>query len=121
MVRDSFSTAAGWGILRIDCSQSRDGTLTVRLHGELDIYSAGELYNSLRESEPGCTDVVVDLSDLVFIDCAGLHQIVEAGKRAQARGCTLTLIDGPPAIRRLFALTGLASAFQFRTLANEGA
>ena len=41
MASDSSSgTAAGWGILRMD-ARREDGTLQVRLAGDLDIYSAG--------------------------------------------------------------------------------
>lgn len=109
----SVTGTASWGILRVDAWRSQDGTLRVRLDGDLDIYSAADLHNRLREAEAGCIDVVIDLSGLSFIDCAGLHQIVEAERRARLRGGRLTLIDGPPSVHRLFTLTGLESEFEF--------
>jgi len=113
------SRSAGWGILRVSASAPNDRTLIVRLDGELDIYSAGDLHNQLRQLECGRTEVVIDLSGLAFIDCAGLRELVEADARARARGGRLTLIDGPPAVRRLFTLTGLKSTFEFRSFAGE--
>lgn len=118
MPGDSETTAAGWGILQVAVRRSGECTLVVRLEGELDVYSAGDLHNRLRETETGCTDVVIDLSRLSFMDCAGLREIVEAGKRARSRGGRLSLIDGPPAVRRLFTLTGLEGSFDFRPLAE---
>lgn len=107
------STTGNFGILNVTSRRSDDGILTVGLEGELDVYSAGDLHNKLRQVETGSTDVVIDLSRLEFIDCAGLHQLVEADRRARSRGGRVTLIRGPSKVHRLFALTGLEAEFQF--------
>ncbi|HEX2053213.1 MAG TPA: STAS domain-containing protein [Actinomycetota bacterium] len=96
-------------MLRILTDRAEDGTLIVRLQGDLDIYSAGDLFTRLRRAEAGCTDIVIDLSDLQFLDCAGLKQLVEAGRRAEVRGGRLTLLDGSPAVQRILKLTGMES------------
>lgn len=111
------STTGNFGILNVTSLRLDDGTLTVGLEGELDVYSAGDLHNKLRQAETGSIDVVIDLSRLEFIDCAGLHQLVEADRRARSRGGRLTLVRGPNKVHRLFALTGLEGEFQFVPLA----
>jgi anti-sigma B factor antagonist len=103
----------GWGMLRVAGSEFDGRTLTVRLAGDLDIYSTRELSNHLLQAEAGATDILIDLSRLRFIDCAGVHQLVEAGKRAAWRGGRLRLVKGPQRVHRVFALTGLESAFEF--------
>ena len=107
------SKTGNFGILNVTSRRSDDGTLTVGLEGELDVYSAGDLHNKLRRAETGSTDLVIDLTRLEFIDCAGLHQLVEAGRRARSRGGRLTLVRGPLKVHRLFVLTGLEREFQF--------
>jgi anti-sigma B factor antagonist len=105
---------SNFGTLNVTARKLDDGTLSVALEGELDVYSAGDLNNHLREAEQGSSDMVIDLSRLEFIDCAGLHQLVEAGKRARLRGGRLSLIRGPQRVHRVFSLTGLETAFEFK-------
>ena len=100
-------------MLRVEWSKPDGSTLTVRLAGDLDAYSIRELSTHLREAEAGASDILIDLSGLRFIDCAGVHQLVEAGQRAKWRGGRLKLVRGPQQVHRVFALTGLESAFEF--------
>src|SRR5688500_17579492 len=111
--QDPADKDEAWGILRVVGSELDKHTLTVRLEGDLDIYSTRELSNHLLQAEVGATDILIDLSRLNFIDCAGVHQLVEAGKRAGWRGGRLRLVQGPQRVHRVFALTGLESAFEF--------
>ncbi len=100
-------------MLRVVGSELNGETLTVCLEGDLDIYSIRDLSNHLLQAEAEATDILIDLSRLKFIDCAGVHQLVEAGKRAGWRGGCLKLVKGPQRVHRVFALTGLESAFEF--------
>lgn len=111
--QDPAEQAEGWGMLRVDCSKPSGNTLTVRLEGDLDAYSTRELVTHLQQAETGATDILIDLSRLNFIDCAGVHQLVEAGQRAKWRGGRLKLVKGPQQVHRVFALTGLEPAFEF--------
>jgi anti-sigma B factor antagonist len=56
----------------------------VALHGELDIVSAYDL--ALALVEVAGSTVVVDLSDLTFIDSTGITALVMARQRIQADG-----------------------------------
>lgn len=111
--QDPAEQDEGWGMLRVVGSNLDGRTLTVRLAGDLDIYSTRELSNHLLSAEAGAPDILIDLSRLKFIDCAGVHQLVETGKRAGSRGGCLKLVKGPQRVHRVFALTGLESAFEF--------
>ena len=68
---------------------------------------------NLEQAETGVEEIVIDLSGLNFIDCAGLHQLMEAAQRSKSRGGRLKLVKGPHQVHRVFALTGLDSAFDF--------
>ncbi len=116
----TLQETASFGTLNVIASRSDDGTLKVGLEGELDVYGAGDLHNQLRRAETGSTDIVIDLSRLEFIDCAGLHQLVEACERARLRGGRLSLVRGPNNVHRVFALTGLEYAFEFVPRATGG-
>jgi anti-anti-sigma factor len=81
--------------------------------GELDIGSAPRLERALLDGrEPGET-VILDLSGLEFIDSTGLRVIVQAVEAAQRERWVLRLRHGPPAVRRVFEISGVLSALPF--------
>jgi anti-sigma B factor antagonist len=77
----------------------------VNITGELDIASAPQLERTLRESQQLAHLTVLDLRELAFMDCAGVHTIVEASLRARKAGRRLVLVRGRPDIYRMFTLT----------------
>ena len=88
--------------------RSADGVVVVSLAGELDL-AALELEPvllGLAESDHAAT-IVLDLSQLEFIDACGVSVILSAWKAARARGHVLRVegLHGLPA--RVFGLLGL--------------
>src|SRR5204863_362877 len=57
--------------------------------------------------------VTVDLRRVSFLDCLGLRLLVAQHRQAPARGCRIDFIQGPPAVRRVFELTGTLEALSF--------
>lgn len=68
----------------------------VALHGELDIVSAYEL--ALALVEVAGSTVVVDLSDLTFMDSTGITALVMARKRILADGRGELVLTRPAGI-----------------------
>ena len=101
------SIAARADALRPFVCSSAHGSLDsewVHVAGALDIATTPQLEKSLRESHARL--VVLDLRDLGFIDCAGVHAIVNASVSARREGRRLVLVRGIPHVDRVFALTG---------------
>jgi anti-sigma B factor antagonist len=78
----------------------------VNVAGELDIATAPALALTLHESQQLAHLTVLDLRELAFMDCAGVHTIVNASLRARKSGRRLVLVRGRPEIYRMFTLTG---------------
>lgn len=78
------------------------------LHGELDISGIGRLRTAfdgpLRTGRP---HVVVDLTDLDFVDAAGLGLLAETAAALRSAGGALTLRGVSERHRRLLVITGL--------------
>jgi anti-sigma B factor antagonist len=85
------------------------GGVLLALSGELDVVTAPALEQRLREalSEPGA-HVTLDLSDLEFVDSAGVSVLIKAKQDAESRGRTLVLARATEQVHRVFALVGLA-------------
>lgn len=80
----------------------------VALHGELDVVSADGLADQLVEVA-GPT-LVVDLSDLSFMDCRGIAALVVARNRILANGLGQLVVTRPGAIvRKTLEIVGLGA------------
>lgn len=84
------------------------------LSGELDVVSAPELELCLNELlADSSVRVVLDLSDLAFVDSAGVSVLIKAKQDAESSGRTLVLGRPTEQVHRVFALVGLAEWLGF--------
>jgi anti-anti-sigma factor len=60
---------------------------------------------SAAERDQG-VDVVVDLSDLTFLDCTAVHTLAEAHRRATEKGRAFGVTQPRAWIRKVFEMTG---------------
>lgn len=75
--------------------------------GELDMVTVDELEGALRQAfDCGCRELVLDLRGLSFLDSQGLHLIQRWNSLAERSGITFAVIQGRPAVRRLFEIVG---------------
>jgi anti-anti-sigma factor len=87
---------------------------TIILSGELDMAGSPELaavISGISAHEKRI--VVIDLSNLTFIDSSGLHALLRAHQDCRARGHELRVIPGPEKVHRLFEITGMNEALPF--------
>lgn len=91
--------------LRIDARISPPH-LYVHLDGELDMACAGRLETALVGSLADVRLVTVDLTDLSFVDIAGVDALMGFRAAHLAEGRWVRLTHPQPCVRRLFALLG---------------
>jgi anti-sigma B factor antagonist len=90
------------------------GGVVLALSGELDVVSAPELELCLNEVMAEAHDrVVLDLSELAFVDSAGVSVLIKARQDAESSGRTLVLGRPTEQVHRVFALVGLADWLTF--------
>jgi anti-sigma B factor antagonist len=93
-------------------ASGQPGTAVLRARGEIDVASAPEFHDALSGLiAEGPAILVVDLSDVSFIDSTGLGVLVSAEKQTRADGHGLRLVVTHPQITRLLELTGLDEVF----------
>ena len=107
--------------LSIDLKTEGGGeTLIFKLRGSLDLATAPTIRAALGEAtEKGSQRLIVDLTQLEFLDSTGLGVLIGAHRRAAEHGGSFRLIvkDGP--ISRLLNITGLIGVFAvFHSLAD---
>ncbi|MFI8461996.1 STAS domain-containing protein [Kitasatospora sp. NPDC085464] len=79
----------------------------VRAGGEIDLDTAPTLRRALAAALASHREVVLDLSEVTFMDCAGLGALVQACDQADRRGRRLILRGAGRCVVRLLELTGL--------------
>ena len=94
------------------CTRTDGGLDAAWVHvaGALDIATTPQLVRTLRESQSHAQVVVLDLRELAFMDCSGVHAIVDASSWARRAGRQLVVLRGPAHVDRIFSLTGNADA-----------
>lgn len=99
--------------LSIDIKSEHDGgAIVFRLRGSLDLATSPSLRGALlEEAEKDRHDIIVDLTQLEFLDSTGLGALIGAHRRAAEHSGHVRLIvqDGP--IARLLNITGLMRVF----------
>src|SRR3954469_24956444 len=86
--------------------EHREGRVLVRPSWELDVMTAPRLEHALAGVGGGCRVVLVDLSGVVFADCAGLRPIRRAVERGSANGTSVRIVGAAPRVERVLRLTG---------------
>ncbi len=87
-------------------------TVVVTPSGELDL-STEPVLRSVIEGLGAYDALVLDLSELGFVDSTGLSLAIREHLRASLEGFRLVLVHGPEDVQRVFALTGLDSFLPF--------
>jgi len=95
----------------LSVDQPVDGPAIVKLSGEMDVGNAGAVSECLVNLVDAGADVVIDLSDLQFIDSTGLGVLVTAGGRARERGHRIRLRAPGQNVASTLSVTGLDRVF----------
>lgn len=89
--------------------------------GELDMLTVDELDRTLRQAlDCGWRHLVLDLRGLSFMDSQGLHLVKRWSSLAERSGATFAVIQGGPAVRRLFEIVGLLDQLPFLDSIGDG-
>ena len=89
-----------------------DGHRIVSVRGEVDVYSAPTLRKTLQDSmDEQHPSLLVDLSDIAFIDSTGLGVLVAGQNKAIELGGKLDVVCDQERVLKLFRITGLDEVF----------
>jgi anti-sigma B factor antagonist len=96
------------------------GHTVVGLRGDLDIASVDDLRGQLRSARQAHGDhLILDLTDLEFMDSQGLSVIIGCHKAVSAAGGSLALVAPRPIVLRTLQITGLDRRFAIFNTVEE--
>jgi stage II sporulation protein AA (anti-sigma F factor antagonist) len=99
----------------ISTDRRRDGVVVISVVGELDVDSSDELRAVLDPYFAGRpAKVIVDVSQLTFIDSSGLNLLAVAARTVTALGGAFVVAGPSPSITRVFGVVQLESEVPVR-------
>lgn len=101
--------------VQLSITRSDDaGGVVLALAGELDVTTAPQLEQALGELDSEPYDrVILDLSELSFVDSAGVSVLIKAKKEAEANGRDVVLQRPTAQVHRVFAIVGMVDWLVF--------
>src|SRR3954463_5144095 len=88
---------------------TREGsTATVAATGEIDLSTVDELRSAVTGAAEGVDRLRLDLTDVEFIDSAGLGGLLELRSTLRSRSVTLEIDAGEGPVRQAMEITGLS-------------
>lgn len=98
----------------------RGDTTVVTLGGEIDVYTAPFVREQLDEAvHEGKVNLVVDLTQVRFLDSTGLGVLVGRLKLTRSLGGSLRLVGTDERVVKVFSITGLDKVFDIHATLDE--
>ncbi|MGO8734858.1 MAG: STAS domain-containing protein [Terriglobia bacterium] len=97
--------------LKLDV-HTAEGATVVRLSGKLTRDATAAFKEQVKVLIPQTKRLVLDLSDVAYMDSSGLGAVVGVYVSAKKAGCDLQLINLSKRVRELLGMTHLLSVFE---------
>jgi anti-anti-sigma factor len=88
---------------------------TVTLSGEYDLARAAELRDDVLDEHDDQTQVVIDLTDVTFIDSSALRALLDVRNELDRRGATMAMTNPQPSVARVFDITAMGPILGLET------
>ena len=101
-------------------TREAEGRTVVSVAGEIDVYTAPRLREEITELvAAGIYHLVIDMSEVEFLDSTGLGVLVGGLKRVRAHEGSLRLVCTQERILKIFRITGLTKVFPIHASVDE--
>lgn len=91
--------------------ETNGNTQTIKLIGDLDVYSEDDFKSFIDEKIDVNKDIIVDLDELEYLDSTGLGMFMSIYKMLDANGKSIKIINAKENIKKLFKITDLTDIF----------
>lgn len=85
--------------------------LLVKLHGDVDLEHSVAVRKLLLNAVAKGRDLMIDLSDVTYLDSSGIASMIEAMHVARKNGAAFTLFSASDQVRRVFEMARLDKVF----------
>lgn len=114
------ATADSAPIVQLSVQEPRPGVRVIMVAGELDMLSAPTLEQAVRDQwVEGLRGLIIDLTELIFLGCAGILVLIHAEEAARRANVPLRLVCKSQRLLRILRICGALERFDVsNTLAD---
>ncbi|MFD9889902.1 STAS domain-containing protein [Amycolatopsis sp. NPDC059027] len=105
----------GTGELFLTITRRGDDTAVLTVVGDIDVATADQFRAALLRCDARCSGLVVDLSRVDFLGCAGVRALLNAGERNPE----MVVVASGHAVRRALKVTGAERGLDVRGVLPE--
>jgi anti-sigma B factor antagonist len=99
-------------VIALAVEHTDDSGAVVTVRGDLEFGTASALHSTLVDlTHQGSNPIILDLTELEFIDSTGLSLLVQAHQRITSEGRHFILRGPTDRVRRVLEISGLADLF----------
>lgn len=99
--------------MNILVNEKKPGVYVIAIHGDLDMSSSPQVRNSLLPVfRKKVSHIIVDLSEVPYIDSSGIATFVEALQLSRKGNIRFSLAGAGPTVESIFELAYLKSVFE---------
>ncbi|MFO3717319.1 STAS domain-containing protein [Anaerococcus sp. ENR1011] len=91
--------------------EKADDIQTIKLIGDLDVYSEDEFKSFIEEEIDPNKDITIDLKELDYLDSTGLGMFMNIYKMVNDNDKKIKVINAKDNIEKLFRITDLTDLF----------
>lgn len=104
----------------VSAQPKTNGIAVVNVQGEVDVYTAPRLREEIHRClDQGSHKLVINLSEVAYMDSSGLGVLIGALKRAREENGDLLVAAPNARISRILEVTGLSKIFNVRDTVPE--
>jgi anti-sigma B factor antagonist len=105
--------------LTIASEPGPSGAVRLRVAGSIDLASRDELFNSGKSALSDAPQLLLNLSEVRFMDSTGIGALIDLAQEAEDHGKSFAIEEPSQRVLRILTLTGLQDAWTARP-APEG-
>jgi anti-sigma B factor antagonist len=93
----------------------KDGTYTIAVTGEIDLYSSPDLRSAITKAIPSASTALhIDLGGVEYMDSSGVATLVEGLRTSMERNVAFVLLAPSPPVLKVLQLSRLDTVFTIR-------
>jgi len=93
----------------------KDGTYTIAVTGEIDLYSSPDLRSAITKAVPSASTALhIDLGGVEYMDSSGVATLVEGLRTSMERNVAFVLLAPSPPVLKVLQLSRLDTVFTIR-------
>jgi anti-anti-sigma factor len=100
-------------------SEERAEGLVVHVSGEVDLANVTYFKDALQPALRNCRNVIINVSNLRYIDSSGLHVLIDTNQVLRQNNCQLVVVGASPSMAKVMQILHLDELIPLVSMIDE--